>query len=363
MSNIKPLKYIIFLAIIPLSLAVPSFAKTTVLQTPSIKKNFSYDGHIFFNATKSGVQGERYLLNEQLSNIKLTTDWQLTSWLKWHGLLIYNTLPTPITPSLYFEQAYFNLTPSQWPNRFISLGKKWLPFGSYKNDLIYKPFTKALGQTNAMAIELGYDNFYYTNVTLYHPHTIMYSSSLPAYYNLNAGLHDQFYDIGVSYLYSIADSQLFQYNKGFGGFLGQSIKSHVPGSAIYANFKYRQFNTYLTYISAMHPFYAEEISYQNKGARPAAFSIQSGYEFTVRNLPLKIIGFYDDSYEALALKLPKKRTGVGLNIYPNKCLDIQFQFFKDYNYASNIIAKGLNKSILGNSNVTNTFALQLVLNF
>lgn len=47
-------------------------------------------------------------------------------------------------------------------------------------------------------------------------------------------------DAGVSYLYSLAESQLFQYNKGFGGLLSQSLKTRVPGFATYFNLKYKK---------------------------------------------------------------------------------------------------------------------------
>ncbi|WP_232051843.1 LbtU family siderophore porin [Aquicella siphonis] len=324
---------------------------------------FNYDGHVFFNVSQSGAQGEKYLLNEQLSNIKLATDWRPASWVKWHGLLIYNTSPTPITPALYFEQAFFDFQSGRMPDKYISIGKKWLPFGSYKNDLIYKPLTKALGQTNELALELGYDNVNYASLSFYKPHSTIRSAALPVYYNLNAGRRNQFLDIGASYLYSITDSQLFQYNKGWGGFLGHTVENQVPGAAVYANLKYQDFNTNLTYVTAVRAFHANEMSYQARGAKPAALSVQSGYEFDVRQIPVKFIGFYDHSLQALALKLPRKRAGIGLNIYPSRFLDVQFQVFKDYNYANGVNAAGLNQSVSGNSKITNTVAMQLVLNF
>lgn len=324
---------------------------------------FSYDGHVFLNATKSAVRGENYLLNEQLSNIKLATDWQIKSWLKWHGLVIYNTAPTPIMPTIFIEQAYLEAnhpTKSGW---FMVAGKKWLTFGNYKNDLIYKPLTKALGQTNNGAFEIGYDQHYYANATLAYPHSKVRTSSLPLYYNLNAGFRQSFYDVGASYLYSISDSQLFQYNKGFGGFLWNTIQSQVPGTALYGNFKYGRFNTYLTYVSALHPYYQNELSFQNKGAKPSAISVQHGYTFNIKHIPVKLIAVYDQSFQALALKLPRKRVGFAVNIYPHRFLDVQFEMFKDYNYSAGMTAVGLNKTIKGNGKVTNTYALQLVINF
>lgn len=244
----------------------------------------------------------------------------------------------------------------------MQIGKEWIPFGKYKNTLIYKPLTKALGQTNDHAITLSYGDQYYSSLTVFHPRTMIKSSSLPAYYNLNIGMYNDQYDIGASYLYSIADSQLFQYNKGFGGFVYHNIKSHVPGIATYFNWKYKNVNTYITYVSAVQPFLAHEISYQNKGAAPSAFSIQSNHTFQLKHIPLQAVVFGDYTREALALRLPEKRIGVGLNIYPSKYLDVQFQYFKDYPYSQHTIASGLNTIVSGNKNINNTLALQLVVN-
>jgi hypothetical protein len=145
--------------------------------------------------------------------------------------------------------------------------------------------------------------------------------------------------------------------------LFQSIESHVLGIAAYSNIKYKRFNTYLSYVSALTKFKSNELSYQGSGAIPTAMSIQSGYEFSLQNIPFKIIGFYDRTFQALALQLPEERIGIGLNIYLHRYVDVQFQYSKDYSYRTEITATGLNKRVNGSSTPANTLALQLVLNF
>lgn len=361
-SRVSERTLIVFLLNMSIAL-IPAYAADSPAHNPFKTSTFNYDGHIYFNLSHSGVSGERYLLNEQLSNIKLATDWRPAPWISWHGLLIYNTSPTPITPSFYFEQAYLNFLPARNHNFYLSAGKKWLAFGSYKNDLIYKPLAKALGQTNEYAVELGYHAANYASITFYRPHSVIRSSSIPVHYNLNVGRREQFVDAGVSYLYSITDSQLLQYNKGFGGYLGKSVSQPVPGAAVYMNLNYQPFNTYISYVTSARIFHTNELSYQDRGARPTALSLQSGYEFQLLQMPAKVIGFYDHSLQALALKLPRKRAGLGLNLYPNHYLDVQFQAFKDYNYSSGVTAAGLNQAISGNSKITNTLAMQVVINF
>lgn len=327
----------------------------------SMSNDFEYHGQIFFNITDSNTQGESYLLNQQFSNIKLITDYTLNDKTKFHGLFIYNHFPTPIISRFYIEQAY--LTLQYHPSCQIQLGKKWVPFGVYKNALIYKPLTKALGQTNDNMMTLSYGNSYYSNFTLFYPRSKMKSSSLPVYYNLNIGIKDKEYDLGASYIHSIADSQLFQYNKGFGGFVSKDITSHVPGIAGYVNWQNKNIRTYVTVVSALHPFHKNEMSFQNKGAKPSTFSLQSVYAFQIKGISFEGIIFGDYARNALALRLPEKRVGLGLNMFPHKYLDVQFQYFKDYLYSQNTEAAGLGNIVKGNGDINNTFALQLVVNF
>lgn len=150
-------------------------------------KQFVYDGHIFFNATSSAVQGEQFLLNQQLSNIKLGFELQMNDWNTTKGLFIYNTLPTPMSPQLYLDQIYheFKNPDSYW---FVGAGKRWLPFGSSKSELIYKPLTKALGQTNELTAMIGYISDCFMNLSLFNPNSEVHSPGLP-YYNLNMGIH------------------------------------------------------------------------------------------------------------------------------------------------------------------------------
>lgn len=351
---------IILVGVLAIMADVIAFADTGA-SLPKTKR-FSYEGHIFFNATNSATQGEKYLLNQQLSNIKLGSELWLTDWNKMKGLLIFNTLPTPVAPQLYFEQLYdeFKIRPS---NAYIEVGKKWLNFGSYKNDLIYKPLTKALGQTSETTLVLGYDNFHYVNVSFFEPFSRIQFSSLPLYYNVNIGAHNNNFDVGGSYLYSFAESQLLQYNKGFGGFLAQPLKNRVPGLASYFNIKYKKFNTYISYVAAIRPFALEDLSYNFKRATPKAFSIQSGYDFQIKSIPSKFIGFYDHSFQALALRVPQQRAGVGLSLFPSRYLSLQFQYFKDFGYGDYAIAGGLNHFVSGRHITVNNFALQAILNF
>lgn len=114
------IRTIIILGILMLNVTGLAFADAG----DSLFKNekLTYDGHLFFNAANSAIQGEKYLLNQQLSNIKMGSELQVTDWNKMKGLLIYNTLPTPVAPQFYFEQFYdeLQIEPS---NIFLAFGK------------------------------------------------------------------------------------------------------------------------------------------------------------------------------------------------------------------------------------------------
>lgn len=76
-----------------------------------------------------------------------------------------------------------------------------------------------------------------------------------------------------------------------------------------------------------------------------------------------MIGFYDYTFQALALGIPKQRLGLGLSATPFPYLGIQFQYSRDYSYGNNAIASGINHSVNGRNTKMNNLTLQTILNF
>lgn len=372
MQNVSGRIYCAILALLLPCFATAKLAPTLdktycpTIETKSIER-LNIRASLFLNATRSSLPGGRYLLNEQLSNIKFNADLRLNDWNRFHAVLIYNTAPTRLNPGLFFDEAFLQTKNSSQSPWFFESGKKWLTFGNYKNDLIYKPFTKALGQTNEYAIVAGYEKNAYANISVFNPYVHVRNASAPFSYNFNAGIKQEAapfsYNAGLSYLASMTDTQLFLFNKGFGGLLHHHIDNTVPGAAAYLNLQYKNWTAYASYVTALHSFNKNLISFQQVGAQPAAFSIQSGYEFSLHNTRLKFIGFYDHSFQALALLLTKRRVGAELNIYPTTYTDVQLQFSRDFNYTPGESAQGLNKTVTGSSIKTDTLALQVILYF
>ena len=71
-----------------------------------IPDTLSTKGVIYLNATESANHGEKYLLNQEFSSAQWGIDWTPTNTTKIHSLFIYNRTPTPIYPTLYFEELY-----------------------------------------------------------------------------------------------------------------------------------------------------------------------------------------------------------------------------------------------------------------
>lgn len=79
---------------------------STGVNAAVVEKHFSYEGRIYFDETHAGLH------DEQLSNIKLNTHFNISEQAKFHALFIYNTLPAPNkvpTPNKIAPPATFNL--------------------------------------------------------------------------------------------------------------------------------------------------------------------------------------------------------------------------------------------------------------
>ncbi|HEL8422309.1 TPA: siderophore legiobactin import outer membrane protein LbtU, partial [Legionella pneumophila] len=120
---------------------------------------------------------------------------------------------------------------------------------------------------------------------------------------------------------------------------------------------------YLTYVTAITPFALEDMSYNNRRASPKALSIQNSYDVNIKKFSFKITGFYDYTFQALALGIPKQRLRLGLSATPFPYLGIQFQYSRDYSYGNTAIASGINHFVNGRNTKMNNLALQTILNF
>lgn len=241
-----------------------------------------------------------------------------------------------------------------------TIGQYYVPFGIYSNYMIVDPMTKTMARTKARALELGFfKNGIYSAVYAFKGDSYVEGHD-PAINNggLNLGYKftkDKFTsDVGVSYIMNMADSRGMQSTGGsgsnstFNGFssngASEALQHQVPAGDAHATFTYGSYSLIAEYVSALRSFDIEDMMYNNQGATPSAFNIQAVYKFSPYNKPSFVSANYGQTWQALALNLPRQSLVATLGTSLWKCTVEKLEYRHELNYAYGDTASGGNLS-------------------
>ena len=284
-----------------------------------------------------------------LSGAELDIATQITPWST--GLIAINYDHTATSPQrsnnsrLSVDRAFITLGDFNHSPLYATIGQRYVPFGQYHTFMVNGPLTQTLGLTKARSLLLGlapiqgvYANLYaFKGDSLFNQdiNSINQWGAILGYSVNNNYLQS---DFGVDWIRHIADSQGMQATggQGFSGFAANSnteILHHpVPGINLHGRITIQPFTVIAEYTGATTEFNKNNLSYQQRGARPSAFNIEGAYSFEVLNKPSTLSIGYGQSHEALALNLPKQRYNAALNIawWKNTITSIGWQHDKAY---------------------------------
>jgi hypothetical protein len=142
------------------------------------------------------------------------------------------------------------------------------------------------------------------------------------------------------------------------------ILNPVPGLDARATWSMGAFSLTGEWVAASHSFAQSVLSFDNQGAKPGAFHTELAYKFNVFTKPSAFIIGYDQSQQALALLIPKKRyiATVSTSILKDTIESLEFRHDIDYNVNDVGIGQSLTP-INGTGKSSNTITLQVGLYF
>ncbi len=325
-----------------------------------------------------------------LTAIELDTEILVNQWTTGLMAFVYdNSLPS-ISPRridnsrLFLERGFLTFgNLSKFP-MYGTIGQFYVPFGQYSSAMISNPFTKILGRTKARAVALGFSKQFNVENNL---NLAAFIFSGPSRTSLNNnGLHNYGanvdytftkpkwnIDVAASYIRNIADALGMQHNgnsSGPGNFDGfatnnmTEILNPVPGLDARATWSMGAFSLTGEWVAASHSFAQSVLSFDNQGAKPGAFHTELAYKFNVFTKPSAFIIGYDQSQQALALLIPKKRyiATVSTSILKDTIESLEFRHDIDYNVNDVGIGQSL-APINGTGKSSNTITLQVGLYF
>jgi hypothetical protein len=329
-----------------------------------------------------------------LTGIELDTEILVNKWITGLIAFVYDNSPPISSPrridnsNVLLERGFLTVgNLAQFP-MYGTVGQFYVPFGQYSSAMISDPFTKTLGRTKARAISLGFSKQFDSENNL---NLAAFVFRGPSRTSLgNNGLHNYganidytftkpkwSLDLAGSYIRNIADSFGMQHNgnsgnNSFNGFATNSdteVLNPVSGLDGRGTLAVGPVSLTAEYVTAVSTFSASTLSFGTannlQGAKPSAFHTEIAYKFAAWNKPSAFIVGYDQSKDALALLLPKKRyiATASTSIWKDTVESIEFRH--DIDYKTSDVAMGGTgfNPITGTGNSGNTVTFQIGLYF
>ncbi len=223
------------------------------------------------------------------------------------------------------DEAYVNIANFAKSPFYLKVGQQYLPFGSYTPYKDLTPsLTQVLSQVNDVAATLGFVSTQGFNGSVYALNGMNKAAGTSATeqngntvrnFGANLGfanvVRDVQYKLGVQYLRNMADTTGIRYSLGYNN--DDQYISPVSALAANADVKFKALDASVNYVGAMNSFNQADVAYTDnsgateRGARPAAWGIDTGYSFPVMNHDSRFGVGYQGSYNAANIDL----TGAG----------------------------------------------------
>lgn len=254
--------------------------------------------------------------------------------------------------NIFLNRGYITIGNLNRSPIYFNIGQMYVPFGTYSSYMLSNPVTKVLGRTNTRAAELGYDqnglNFsaYAFNGAANTGNTTINNWGAQTSYDFNFGEYSA--TLGAGFINNIANAQGAQLTGGapgtFAGFsqsgVTETLVHYVPGVNVNAFLGKGPLYFVAEGTAATREYDVTNMSYNGSGAQPKAAHAEVGYVFKAFDKPSVFSVAYEQTWEALAMGLPKNSYVATLNtsIWKNTVETLEFRH--DVNYGSGDVATG-----------------------
>ncbi|GAB6041390.1 LbtU family siderophore porin [Endothiovibrio diazotrophicus] len=267
-----------------------------------------------------------------VATVELTIDATVNDWTRANLTLLYEEDDTP----LGVDAATITFGNPQVSPIYFTAGHMAVPFGHFDSHMVSDPFTLELGETYETVAQLGFArNGAYGSAWLFNGDQDDGEDRINDL-GLNLGYawegEQLSGDLGFSYTSNLADSDTvsdyLDDNVGLGG----TIRDNVAGYGVHATLASGPFSFIGEYVTAADAFDRTEMQFNGGGAEPSAWNLEAGYTFALAGRESTFAVGYQETDEAIALGLPKRRTSLGLSVAMREDTTLSFEWAHDEDY-------------------------------
>ncbi|MBU0682352.1 MAG: LbtU family siderophore porin [Proteobacteria bacterium] len=300
-----------------------------------IMEYVEFSGLVEVEAASSESYDHHETSDLTLATVELGMEVHITEWSHTQLVLLYEEGEE--SDHLVVDQGTITLgNRDKFPVE-LTVGKKYLPFGSYLTSMVSDPLALELGEIGDTIAQVGfqaaglYGSAYVFNGDINERGEDDKIDS----YGANIGLAHKFgefsYDFGMDWLNNVADTD------GIGDYLSEvvadeAVVDYVPGFAGHILMAYGPVSFFAEYVGALASFDRTEMTFDNEAARPEAWGVEVGYNTALLGRETLFTLGYQGTAEALALGLPEARylASVRWNIIDDTSLALEYLHDEDY---------------------------------
>ncbi len=273
-----------------------------------------------------------------LATVEIGLDANISDWTQAHLLLLYEEGEE--NDHMIVDEALVTFgKPEEFPF-YLTMGRMYLPFGSYVSNMVSDSLPLELGEINDTGVLAGFQE----------------SGLYGAVYAFNgdlrkAGGDDKIdawgaslgfacegesltFDVALDWLNNIGDTD------GLSDYLEDTIglnemDDYVEGVAAHILFQYAAFDFVAEYVTALDEFAPGEMFFSGSGARPSAWSVEAGLSVDWLDRETTFSLSCQGTDEALGLGLPETRYGAAIRmaVFANTTIALEYLHDTDYDEA------------------------------
>lgn len=260
---------------------------------------------------------------------------QINDWVAGEVTLLYEEDDT----DLEIDVATITIADPDGP-WFVSAGQQYVPFGSYETNLVSDPLTLEIGETRATAVVGGIESGgFIAGLYLFNGDLQKRGNDQIDVFGAFAGFsrkgEDSTFAVNAGYISDIGDAD------GLQDTIQDNIDiamvdydDHVAGVTLDARVTRGPFSFIVEYTTATDSFHMNELAFNGSGARPSAFNIEAGYGITLAGRDATVAVAYQETDEAVALGLPRKRVAAAISVDVMKNTALSFEWAHDEDYSA-----------------------------
>ncbi|MDE0680140.1 MAG: LbtU family siderophore porin [Gammaproteobacteria bacterium] len=306
-------------------------------------------GHVDLDSVHSRPENEGGYTNTAISEVGLSLAAAVTDWAAVEAGFLYEHTDlgdrenVPGSEATFLETATLRFGHPDGPWS-LTAGQQFLPFGVFDTRMFSEPLTLELGETNEIAVSLGWSSGGLTTTLFgFGKNDDLESAGGIAGYGAAVSYTSEREETGLAL--NLALTSDFSYSANVQGVLADTTGDEGPadriaGLSAHAALRYGAATLIAEYLGALDSYAVGEMEFAGRGAQPASWLLEAAYDFEAGGMNATAALGYQATREALALELPARRLIAVVSVQLAEPFTLAVEWGRDSDYAAGIGGSG-----------------------